>query len=77
MRIKALDTFEHTRHVAEENDDGVVSLRPEKIVMKEGDIGNIEDKLAGRLIKHGIASEDMNAETKTQKMQREAAQQQD
>lgn len=75
MKIKALDTFETTRFFSEEDDNGVVSMRQEKLEMKEGDVQEIDDKLARRLISYGHASEDLDAETKTQRQQRAAPEQ--
>jgi hypothetical protein len=73
MRIKALDTFETTRFLPQEDEYGSVSLHSEKLEMKDGDIAEIDDALANRLIGHGLVSEDLDAETRAQKMQRETA----
>jgi hypothetical protein len=75
MKIKALDTFETTRFLPEEDEHGVFTMRPDKLEMKEGDIREVDDKLAKRLIGYGHASEDLEAETRTQRLQREAPEQ--
>lgn len=75
MKIKAISTFETTRFFSEEDDDGVLSMRSEKLEMKEGDIKEVDDKLARRLIGYGHASQDLEAETTTQRLQREAPEQ--
>jgi hypothetical protein len=55
MKIKALAGFETTRFIPEEDEHGVFTMRPDKLVMKEGDIKEVDDKLAKRLIGYGHA----------------------
>jgi hypothetical protein len=75
MKIKALSGLETTRFIPEEDEHGVFTMRPDKLEMKEGEIKEVDDKIARRLIGYGYASEDLEAETHLQRLQREAAEQ--
>lgn len=73
MKVKALDTLETTRFIPEEDEHGNVTTRAETIHMKEGEVADLDDKLAKRLIGYGHVSEDLNAETRNERLRREAA----
>lgn len=73
MKIKALDTFETTRFVPEEDEHGAITLRAERVEMKDGEVADLDEKLARRLIGYGHASEDMAAETRAERIKREAS----
>jgi hypothetical protein len=57
MKIKALAGFETLDHTPEEDEHGNHSLRAERIEMKMGDVRELREKLARRIIGHGHAEE--------------------
>lgn len=73
MKVKALDTLETTRFIPEEDEHGIITTRAETIRMKEGEVADLDDKLAKRLIGYGHASDDLTAETRSERAKREAA----
>lgn len=77
MKIKALTGIETSRHAVEDDEHGVPVIRQYPLVFSEGDVVDVDDKVARRLIDHGHASDDLNAETNLDRGRREAAQQQD
>ena len=77
MKIKALTGIETVHHTMDEDEHGTVNMTPHPVHLKEGEIADVDDKVAARLIKYGHASEDMEAETVLERTRREAAQKQD
>jgi hypothetical protein len=77
MKIKALTGIEASHPSIDEDENGNIIVKYTPILLKEGEVVDIDDKLAGRLIKNGHASEDLEAETNLDRVRREAAQQQD
>jgi precorrin-6x reductase len=75
MKVKALTGFETAKHIPEEDDAGNFTIRVVPISMKEGEVADIDDKLARRLLDYGHVSEDLNAETNLDRVRREASQQ--
>jgi hypothetical protein len=61
MKIKALTGFETLHHTPEEDQDGVYTLRSERIEMKLGELRELPEKLAKRLIAGGHAEEAKDA----------------
>lgn len=57
MKIKALTGFETLHHTPVEDEDGVYTLNAERIEMKLGELRELPEKLAKRLIAGGHAEE--------------------
>jgi hypothetical protein len=76
MKVKALTGFETAKHIPEEDDAGNFTIRVIPISMKEGEVGDLDDKLAQRLLGYGHVSEDLNAETNLERVRRESSEQQ-
>lgn len=73
MKVKAIVGFETMRHEPEEDEHGSFTLKTIRVEMKEGEIGDIDDKVANRLIGYGHVSTDLSAETHNERLKREAA----
>lgn len=60
-KVKALDHIETAYQVAESDGEGGLVLRKVIVSLKAGELHDIPDDVAGRLLKHGSVSLDFDA----------------
>lgn len=62
MKVKATVTLETLHSVSVEDEENGITIQSERIEMKEGEIRDLPDKVANRLIRTGHATDKLDEE---------------